>query len=103
MCLILVTLHFKGDPFIGLKIGYRKPLEVTVTKPNPIINALLEKKKEKRKTPVRCFLDMNMNIYCIYMQIYMTYSNLRHVGHTLNDKVIAVPLMSFQTLHRENQ
>lgn len=33
----------------------------------------------------------------------MTYSNLRHVGHTLNDKVIAVPLMSFQTLHRENQ
>ncbi len=37
------------------------------------------------------------------MEIYMPYSDLKHVGNTLNDKVIVVPLMSFQKIHRENQ
>lgn len=37
------------------------------------------------------------------MEIYMPYSDLKHVGHTLNDKMIVVPLMSFQKIHRENQ
>lgn len=41
--------------------------------------------------------------YGIHMEIYMPDSDLGYAGLTLNDKVIAKPLMSFQTFHRENQ